>query len=72
MQPNPNFDLFVRRRLLGLKQRDVARRLGIGRLADISEFENGHRLDLPRGLGRGDYERVLDELEAEARVRGAA
>lgn len=70
---NPNFDLFVRRkRLRNVTQRDVGNRLGVARLADISDFENGHRLDLPKGLTRADYERVLREFESEALAREVA
>lgn len=65
---NPNFDLFVRRKRLRVTQRDVGKLLGISRLADISDFENGHR-DLPRGLTRADYERALDQIESQ---QGAA
>lgn len=61
-----NFDLQVRRKRVGLTQRDVMKALGLKRIADISDFENGHRTDLPKGKGRDDYERLLQKHERKA------
>lgn len=57
-----NLDLQTRRRRLRLDQWDIAERLGLSRRAYISEFETRDR-KLPHGLGRADYERILDEIE---------
>lgn len=64
-----NLDLQARRRRLRLNQRDIAERLGLARAAYVSEFETGLRASFPNGLGRADYERVLDQIETQ---RGAA
>lgn len=60
-----NLDLQMRRKRLRVLQHEVAERLGLARDADVSEFELGKRATLPHGKGRADYERVLDQLEAE-------
>ena len=60
-----NLDLQVRRKRLGLRQRDVARMLGVGGTSAISSFENGDSLSLPHGQGRKEYERVLTEAERQ-------
>lgn len=62
--PSDNLDLQARRRRLRLNQWDMAEKLGLERQAYISEFETGRRKTFPNGLGRADYERVLDQLEA--------
>ena len=60
-----NLDLQTRRRRLRLNQWDIARELGLGRAAYVSELETGKRVSFPNGLGRADYERVLDQIEAQ-------
>lgn len=61
-----NYDLFIRRRRLGLTQRDIARALPTRvALSAISDFENGEREDLPHGQGRPEYEAILDRIERE-------
>lgn len=61
---NDGYDLMVRRKRLGIHQRDLARLIGSKRPADISELENGHESPRARNL-REQVERVLDQLEAE-------
>lgn len=58
-----NFDLQMRRKRLRLTQRDMMLALGAARVADISNFEQGYRRDLPGGKTREDYVRVLDDVE---------
>lgn len=67
---NDGYDLMVRRKRLGLDQRQLARLVGSKRPADISEVENGH--ESPRTIRlRPLIETVLDHLESEQQ-RGAA
>lgn len=68
MQVNDGYDLMVRRKRLGLHQRELARLVGSRRPADISELENGLNDKL-----RAQVEQVLDQLEVEAsNQRGVA
>lgn len=62
-----NFDLQIRRKRLGLTQRDVMKALGLKRVAPISDFENGHRDDLPNDKGRPEYEAYLSALEKKGK-----
>ena len=55
-----NLDLRVKRREVGLTLDDMSIALGCD-ISSISRFERGYRSDLPGGLGRADYERVLRE-----------
>ncbi len=73
-----NLDLAVRRIRLGLSQAAIAERMGRFHFSELSRFEHGQRDFLParargeRKQTRADYERVLDELEAERAQAGAA
>jgi len=64
---NDGYDLMVRRKRLGLHQRDLARLIGSNRPADVSEVENGSGTmsESSRAALRAEVERVLDQLEAE-------
>ena len=66
-----NLDLAVRRKRVGLHQRDIAKALGLRRKAAISEFEL-RGWPLPRGLTRDDYEQVLEEAERRGAPMGPA
>jgi len=66
-----NLDLQVRRKRLGLKQRDIANVLSVA-ISGVSDFENGHRDDLPHGKTRRDYEAVLTAAERSAKKQGGA
>ena len=59
-------DLQARRKRLGLRQSAVAEMLGVAE-SSLSEFENGVRQSLPRGLGRKEYEALLTKQEKAAR-----
>ena len=71
MQGSDGYDLMVRRKRLGLDQREIARLVGSNRPADISELENGHQSPRTQNL-REQVERVLDQLESERSKAGAA
>ncbi len=56
-----NLDLAVRRKRLGVTQRELGAVLGAA-VSAISDFENGHRPTLPHKAGRREYLAALDEL----------
>jgi len=56
-----NLDLAVRRKRLGVTQRELSSVLGAA-VSAISDFENGHRPALPHGVGRREYLAALDEV----------
>lgn len=58
-----NFDLANRRNRLRLNQWDIGSMLGVQR-GRVSEFETKNRL-MPNGIGRKEYEALLDRLEAQ-------
>jgi transcriptional regulator with XRE-family HTH domain len=59
----------ARRRRLGVSLDELGTAMGVDS-GTLSRFERGYRA-LPRGLTRADYERVLDQLEAERTAVGA-
>lgn len=65
-----NLDLAIRRKRLGLTQKEVADLLSIANHAAISRFET---LDvpLPFGKGRKEYETLLDRLEKAAKRKAS-
>ncbi len=62
--PADNLDLAVRRKRLGVTQRQVGAVLGAA-VSAISDFENGHRDTLPHARGRREYLSALDEVSGE-------
>ena len=53
-----------RRRALGFSQAQLAERLGIPR-SEVSEMESGKRVVAARGVTLDEYERLIEQLEAE-------
>ena len=66
-----NLDLAVRRKRLGVTQRELSTVLGAA-VSAISDFENGHRPSLPHKVGRREYLAALEELTAGDGSDGAA
>jgi transcriptional regulator with XRE-family HTH domain len=68
------YDLMVRRKRLGLHQRDIARLIGSNRPADVSEVENGSGTmsEAAREALRVQVEHVLDQLEAQRSTTNVA
>lgn len=58
-----------RRRALGFTQEQIGERLGIHR-SEVSEMESGKRVIGARGVTLDDYERLIEQLEAEDDASG--
>jgi argininosuccinate lyase len=63
--PADNLDLTVRRKRLGVTQRQIGAVLGAA-VSAISDFENGHRDTLPHARGRREYLSALDEISGKS------